>query len=169
MAALRQVAAPLLAELRGNLQACGQVRLVVQFDRGPAQEVERAFFVPVTHEERMVQALGELLESMRWQARIAVEKALTMASLWFGVPGDLSSLADWPAPSENEKATCEGVLHDLHRVRTFLALRWPEDAPLSEKLRLARRLLFDPMGTREAGAGGMTSQIRRWAGIVRRL
>jgi len=32
------------------------------------QEKERAFFVPVAHESRMVQALGELLDGIRWQA-----------------------------------------------------------------------------------------------------
>jgi hypothetical protein len=111
-------------------------------------------------------------ESMHWQARIAVEKALTMASLWFGVPGDLSFLGDWPEPSATERATYDGVLHDLHRVRTFLALRWPSDAPLSEKIRLLRRLAVDPMGTGTAGSGphrGMSSiasQIRRWGGFL---
>ena len=67
-AALGQMVAPLLAELRGDLRACGQVRLVVRFDRGTRQEKERVFFVPVTHEERMVRALGEMLDGMRWQA-----------------------------------------------------------------------------------------------------
>jgi hypothetical protein len=108
-------------------------------------------------------------ECMRWQARIAVEKALTMASLWFGVPADLSFLAEWPEPSERERATYDGVLHDLHRVRTFLALRWPADAPLAEKARLLRRLAFDPMGGGSAGTGDLTSQICRWMGIVRRV
>ncbi|MDD1654808.1 MAG: nucleotidyltransferase family protein [Methanomicrobiales archaeon] len=114
-------------------------------------------------------------ESMRWQARISVEKALTMASLWFDVPGDLSFLGDWPEPSATEKTTYEGVLHDLHRVRTFLALRWPKDAPLSEKARLLRRLVFDPMGTGSARGsvtglpGGINSHFRRWAGMARRL
>jgi len=110
-------------------------------------------------------------ESMRWQARIAVEKALTMASLWFGLPANLSFLADWPEPSATERATYDGVLHDLHRVRTFLALRWPTDAPLPEKARLLRRLAVDPMGTGSADkvSGGFTSQVRRWAGMARRL
>jgi Uncharacterised nucleotidyltransferase len=112
-------------------------------------------------------------DCIRWQARIAAEKALTMASLWFGVPADLSFLSDWPEPSATERATYDGVLHDLHRVRTFLALRWPVDAPLSEKIRLLRRLAVDPMGTggpmSGKSSGTRTSQIRRWIGIVRRV
>lgn len=67
-AALGQLVTPLLAELRGELQACGQVRLAVDFERGARQEKERAFFVPVSHEERMVRALGEMLDGMCWQA-----------------------------------------------------------------------------------------------------
>jgi nucleotidyltransferase/DNA polymerase involved in DNA repair len=68
MAALKQMAAPLLAELQGALQACGQVRLAVHFERGACQEKERTFWVPVAYEERLVQALGQMLDSMRWQA-----------------------------------------------------------------------------------------------------
>jgi hypothetical protein len=111
-------------------------------------------------------------ESLRWQSRIAVEKALTMASLWFGVPADLSFLGEWPEPSETERATYDGVLHDLHRVRTFLALRWPHDASLAEKARLLRRLAFNPMGkgaSDTVSRRGFTSQVRRWTGMVRRL
>jgi hypothetical protein len=112
-------------------------------------------------------------DCVRWQARIAVEKALTMASLWFGVPGDLSFLSVWPQPTEEEMAIYDGVLHDLHRVRIFLALRWPPDAPIAEKIRLLRRLALDPMGTGGTmsgkRSGTMTSRIRRWIGIVRRL
>jgi hypothetical protein len=68
MTALKELVTPLLAELRGDLQACGQVRLAVHFDGGAYQERERAFFVPVAHEDRMVQALGQLLDGMRWQS-----------------------------------------------------------------------------------------------------
>jgi nucleotidyltransferase/DNA polymerase involved in DNA repair len=68
VAALKHLVAPLLAELRGNLQACGQVRLAVHFDGGARQEKEQTFFVPVAHEDRMVQALEQLLDGMRWQA-----------------------------------------------------------------------------------------------------
>jgi hypothetical protein len=114
-------------------------------------------------------------ESMRWQARIAIEKALTMASLWFGVPGDLSFLADWPEPTATERATYDGVLHDLHRVRTFLALRWPTDAPLAEKVRLLRRLAVDPMGTKGGNKSHgdalqeVSALMCRWGRMIGRL
>jgi hypothetical protein len=111
-------------------------------------------------------------ECMRWQARISVEKALTIASLWFGEPADLSFLREWPEPSATERTTYDGVLHDLHRVRTFLTLRWPHDAPLAEKVRLLRRLAGDPMGTGSAGltpGGRFASWIRRWTGFLGRI
>jgi hypothetical protein len=113
-------------------------------------------------------------ECQRWEATIPVERLLAMASLWFGSPAE-TLLAGWPQPSAMERATYDGVLHGLHRVHTFLSLRWPQDAPLPEKVRLLRRLMLDPMGT---GGGKQSlgdkirllpSRIRRWAGIMRRL
>jgi nucleotidyltransferase/DNA polymerase involved in DNA repair len=71
VAALSAMAAPLLAELQGALQACGQVRLAVHFEGGSRQERERTFMVPVAYEERLLLALGQLLDGMRWQAGAA--------------------------------------------------------------------------------------------------
>jgi hypothetical protein len=64
VAALGHVVSPLLAGLRGNLQACGQVRLVVHFDGGGAQERERRFLLPVANEGRIVRALERLLDQL---------------------------------------------------------------------------------------------------------
>jgi protein ImuB len=80
VAALRRLASPLLAELRGNLQACGQVRLGVQFDDGSIQERDRTFLFPVAEEGRVVRALGQLLDGMRWQAG-AVGLAVTLTQI----------------------------------------------------------------------------------------
>jgi nucleotidyltransferase/DNA polymerase involved in DNA repair len=66
VAALRHLVSPLLAGLRGNLQACGQVRLTVHFDDGSAQEQERAFLFPVANEERVIEALAGLLDRVQW-------------------------------------------------------------------------------------------------------
>jgi hypothetical protein len=66
VAALRHLVSPLLARLRGNLQACGRVRLTVHFDDGGAQEQERAFLFPVANEERVVEALAGLLDRIPW-------------------------------------------------------------------------------------------------------
>jgi hypothetical protein len=113
-------------------------------------------------------------ECQRWEATIPVERILSMASLWFGTPQGSGWREDWPRPTATEQATYDGVLHDLRRIRTFLALRWPGDAPLAEKLRLIRRLVVDPMGM---GAGdrslshrvrGIRATIRRWAGVLGR-
>jgi hypothetical protein len=59
---------PLLARLHGKLQACGQVRLAIQFDDGSSQEKEHTFLFPTADEGRIVRTLGRLLEGMHWQA-----------------------------------------------------------------------------------------------------
>jgi hypothetical protein len=66
VAALRHLVSPLLAGLRGNLQACGQVRLTVHFDDGDAQEQERVFLFPMANEDRVVEALTGLLDRIDW-------------------------------------------------------------------------------------------------------
>ena len=68
MAELSRLLAPLLAHLEENLQACGQVRLTVQFDDGSAQERIRTFLLPVAQEERLLRTLGDLLDGMRWRS-----------------------------------------------------------------------------------------------------
>lgn len=64
LAALRQQVSPLLAGLRGNLQACGQVRLTAYFEGGDAREGERTFLLPVADESRVMSALEALLDSL---------------------------------------------------------------------------------------------------------
>lgn len=66
VAALQHLVRPLLAGLRGNLQACGQVRLTVHFDGAGVQEQARAFLFPVADEDRVVQALAGLLDRVHW-------------------------------------------------------------------------------------------------------
>jgi nucleotidyltransferase/DNA polymerase involved in DNA repair len=62
--ALRYLVAPMVDELVGGLQACGQIRLTAQFDDGPAREKERTFSPPAANEGRILQALEGLLEGM---------------------------------------------------------------------------------------------------------
>jgi protein ImuB len=64
LAALRQRISPQLAGLRGNLQACGQVRLTVFFDGSGAREGERTFLLPVADEGRVMLALEGLLDKL---------------------------------------------------------------------------------------------------------
>jgi len=89
VAALRHQVSPLLAELRANLQACGQVRLAVQFDDGSAQERERTFLLPVASEDRVVGALGQLLDGMRWRSGAAA-LAVTLAQIQDAVAEQLA-------------------------------------------------------------------------------
>ncbi len=70
-AASRRLVAPLLAELRATLQACGQVRLTVRFDDGSVRERSRAFLLPTANEDRVVQAIEQLLASMDGLAPVA--------------------------------------------------------------------------------------------------
>jgi DNA polymerase-4 len=64
---LRRLVAPLLQELRQNLQACGQVRLTVHFVDDSAQERERTLLFPTADEGRTVLVLGQLVDGMQWR------------------------------------------------------------------------------------------------------
>jgi nucleotidyltransferase/DNA polymerase involved in DNA repair len=69
--ALHRLVAPLLAGLRENLRACGQVRLAVEFDDGTRQEQTRTFLFPLADQDRVVRTLAGLLDGMRWSAAAA--------------------------------------------------------------------------------------------------
>jgi hypothetical protein len=112
----------LLAKLRGNLQACGQVRLVVSFEDGSVQERERAFLLPVAEEERTVRALGQLLENMSWPSG-AVSLAVTLAQI-----------QDAAAPAVAEQLTL-----------------FPLEDPRQEKLREVERYLATRFGVAPFG------------------
>jgi nucleotidyltransferase/DNA polymerase involved in DNA repair len=66
LAALKGMVSPLLAEVRGHLQACGQVRLSVRFDEGSTQERRRTFLIPTGDEAQVMRALGQLADQMTW-------------------------------------------------------------------------------------------------------
>jgi hypothetical protein len=67
MAELNRLISPLLAELQGNLQACGQLRLCVQFDDGSTWEKTRAFLHPIAQDRPVLRTLGELLDGLQGQ------------------------------------------------------------------------------------------------------
>ncbi len=67
LAILRRLVAPLLRELRQNLQACGQVRLTAHLADDSAQERERTLLFPTADEERTVLVLGQLVDGMQWR------------------------------------------------------------------------------------------------------
>jgi len=66
LAALGRLVSPLLAELRDNLQTCGQMHLVVRFDDGSVQERTRTFLSPTANKTQVMRVLGQLSDGMRW-------------------------------------------------------------------------------------------------------
>jgi nucleotidyltransferase/DNA polymerase involved in DNA repair len=128
--ALRHQVSPLLAELRANLQACGQVRLAVQFDDGSTQERERTFLLPVAGEDRVMGALGQLLDGMRWRSG-AAGLSVTLAQIQDAVAEQLTL---FPLGSGGE-GTSRGV-QPAH-CRRYLAARFGAS-------RLRRAVLAQP-------------------------
>lgn len=112
LAALTHLVSPLLAELRGELQACAQVRLTVRFADGTAQERQRAFLFPTVEEARITLALGQLLDTLRWQAG-AEGLAVALERIQDAVAEQLSL---FPAESEKERK--------LREVQEYLASRF---------------------------------------------
>lgn len=112
MAALANLVSPLLAGLRGNLQACGQVQLVVQFDDGSSQERERNFLFPISEEDRMLRVLEQLLDRMRWPAG-ATGAAVTLAQIQDTAVEQLPLF-----PLEDQQAS------KLREVQSYLASRF---------------------------------------------
>jgi nucleotidyltransferase/DNA polymerase involved in DNA repair len=124
-AALRHLASPLLAELRGNLQACGQVRLAVRFDDGSAQEGTRTFLFPTAGESLVVRAVEQLLAAIHWPAPV-IALAVTLGQIQDAV---IEQMAFFP-------------LHDgrddkLREVERYLAARFGAN-------RLRRAVLAQP-------------------------
>jgi hypothetical protein len=68
MVALKEAVSPLLGELRGNLRACGQLRLTLRYDDGSAEAHMRTMVLPTAEESTIVRALDQLLQKMSWPA-----------------------------------------------------------------------------------------------------
>jgi DNA polymerase-4 len=130
MAELRRLVSPLLGELRANLQACGQVRLAVQFDDGSAQEKTRTFLSPLVEEGWIVRSLGKLLDGLHWQAA-AVALAVTLGQIEDAV---IEQLTLFPLKDERE-----GKLQEVQR---YLAARF--GSPKGESNHLRRAVIAQP-------------------------
>jgi nucleotidyltransferase/DNA polymerase involved in DNA repair len=117
VAILRRLVSPLLAELRGNLQACGQVRLTVRFESAFASERARSFLFPVSDEERMVRALEQLLDGMAWPAA-ATGLAVSLAQIQDAVAEQLTLF-----PLDGE-ALADERRQKLREVERYLAARF---------------------------------------------
>jgi protein ImuB len=110
--ALRRMVVPLLAGLRENLRACGQVRLAVQFDDGARQEQTRAFLLPLADEDRVMRALAGLLDGMPWPAA-AVGLSVVLEQIQDVVAEQLTLF-----PLEDERRA------KLREVQRYLAARF---------------------------------------------
>jgi nucleotidyltransferase/DNA polymerase involved in DNA repair len=128
-AELGRLIAPLLAELQGNLQACGQIRLMVQFDDGSAQERVRTFLLPVAQEKRLLRTLGDLLDGMNWRAGATV-LTVTLERIQDVVVEQLR-LSSGFHPVENRRQ------EKLREVQRYLATRFGAN-------RLQRAILSQP-------------------------
>jgi protein ImuB len=140
VAILRRLVSPLLAELRGNLQACGQVRLTVCFDtcfleRVRSLERARSFLFPVSEEDRVVRALEQLLDGMKWQAA-ATGLAVSLAQIQDAVAEQLTLF-----PLEGDALASERR-QKLQDVEHYLATRF--GAPAFTSGRLRRPVLDQP-------------------------
>jgi len=125
LALLRQQVSPLLAELQGNLQACGQIHLTAYFADGSTQEGKRTFLFPTAEETQVMLALEQLLTRMRWQAgAAALEVALERIQ---GVVAEQLPLI----PGETE------LEQNLHEVQRYLKARFGAN-------RLRRAVLSQP-------------------------
>lgn len=111
-AALRRLISPLLAELRGKLQACGQVRLTVRFDDGTIQERNRVFLFATASEDLVGRTLEQLLVAIRWPAPV-VALTVTLAQIQDAVAEQTALF-----PLSNER---EGRLREVER---YLAARF---------------------------------------------
>jgi protein ImuB len=119
LTALRHRVSPLLARLRGNLQACGQVRLTAFFDVGGAREGERTFLLPVADEERVMLALGRLLDKLAQSP--GVDRAMGIVAL----SADLRQIQD-AVPEQLALFPLEGEGHQdkMREVERYLVTRF---------------------------------------------
>ncbi len=87
----------------------------------------------------------DLLEQAAgWNARLCLERALRIASLWTNLPlphwfGDFTL---WPAPSKEERAVFYHALRSRQQKRRMLYLYWPRHASTAEKAAFLLRLIF---------------------------
>jgi hypothetical protein len=152
VAILRRLVSPLLAELRSNLQACGQVRLTVRFEpcswehacpqeracsleRTHDLERARSFLFPVSDEDRVVRALEQLLDGVEWPGA-ATGLAVSLAQIQDAVPEQLTLF-----PLDGDALAVERR-QKLREVERYLAARF--GAPAFTSGRLRRPVLEQP-------------------------
>jgi hypothetical protein len=110
--ALRQMITPLLAELRGNLQACAELRLMMHFDDGSSQERTRSFLFPTAEEPLILRALEQLLDKISWPA-VVTSVSIALERIQDAV---IEQLTLFPAKDERKR--------QLRQVQRYLAARF---------------------------------------------
>ncbi len=125
LAALGRLVSPLLAELRDNLQSCGQTRLAVRFDDDSVQERTRTFLFPTANQAQVMRALGQLADGMRWTGSTTGLK-VTLEQIQDAVAEQLTFF-----PSEDKRE------QKLREVQRYLVSRFGEN-------RLRRAVLAQP-------------------------
>jgi hypothetical protein len=125
LAALNRLVSPLLAELRENLQACGQLCLTVHFDDGSAQERTRTFLFPTAETSLIMRVLEQVLEQMHWPAGVT-GLSISLEQIQDVV---MEQLTLFPLEDERERK--------LQEVERYLAARFGAN-------RLRRAMLTQP-------------------------
>jgi hypothetical protein len=102
-----------------------------------ASLLARSFRVPQDWRDLQEQAVG-------WQARLAVERTLRIASLWtdLRLPDGFDDFTRWPEPSKEEKEAFHHGLRSRERKLSLFRLYWPRHASISEKAAFLFRVLF---------------------------
>jgi hypothetical protein len=82
--------------------------------------------------------------SMAWGARMAVEHALKLAGIWFGlqIPNQFNDFSCWPHPTQNELAAWSHAVN--HDWLTILFKRFICNSPMSLKKAISLFQLFFP-------------------------
>jgi hypothetical protein len=112
LVALAQMVTPMLAELRGDLRACGQLRLTIHFDDGSAQERTRTFLFATAEDDLVLEALAQLLDRIHWPTlAIALDVGLEQVQ-----DALMEQLMLFPSENERERKLAE--------VQRYLAARF---------------------------------------------
>jgi nucleotidyltransferase/DNA polymerase involved in DNA repair len=112
LATVGRLVAPALGELQARLQACGQVRLTLDFDDGSTQERTRTLLCATADRAHVVRILDQLAGKMHWPAP-AIALTVTLEQIQDAVAEQLSL---FPAQDEREQK--------LREVRRYLAARF---------------------------------------------
>lgn len=108
------------------------------------------------------------------RALLAVENALLMAQLWtdFKIPVGFEDFSKWPEPSKEEKRNFQYAINQ-DTIGLF-KLIFPDNAGLSEKMRILYRLIFPApalMGMNETSKWWFlpVQYIKRWLRLIKNV